>query len=66
MVIGQISQTMPLIALIADIISTFRLVGVAPDAQVLSFKVFADVKPSLPSSAEISILLTSRLESPGH
>lgn len=53
-------------ASVANIIPGFRLVGVAPDAQVLSFKVFADVNPSLLSCAEINILLTSRLEPLGH
>lgn len=38
-----ISQTMLPIDLVANIIPTFRLVGVAPEAQILSFKVFADV-----------------------
>lgn len=46
-----IHQIMLLILSVANIILICRLVGVAPDAQILSFKVFADVRPSMLSSA---------------
>jgi hypothetical protein len=54
------------IACVANIIPTFRLVGVAPDAQILSFKVFSDVWRSMLFSTLINARLTSYVESLGY